>query len=538
MPHLSVSLAVQRDGAVRVTCVWDTVSLDPHQTLAETPSTIAGAPTVELATDAVTAHDDRGPLPLTVHVVEDDEGEPTRCWQVGRKTSGPIEYSYAAHPAAEEPRAAMPPLELRAEGSGLSGALKCFVLLPPGPEELTFDLHWSTSTGPKNATNGWLGVCSLGEDASASTPLTGKGLERLGDTYFMSGDLREQHLREGPLSTWWLTPPGIDVASFGARLGTTYDLMSQTFGAPAHPYRVFLRAHPHRGANASAHPASFVMAMNPSRPLDVGSLYETLAHELVHEWLHLDGSDHEKTWFVEGSADYYSLVLPLRAGMIDQAAFVAAVNLAARECYANPQRGLSVQQAQQLFFSDFLAHRLPYARGMFYLADLDARLRRETSQTVGVDDVVRGVVRDRSAGEQIGISGWCTRVENILHSSEMPHLDDLVLTGAGRPCEDAFGSQFEMEMIDVPVLDFGFGSSTLVTGQVRGLVPGGAADDAGLHDGEDIELPRYPEIVRMNVGEVLDIKVSRGGDTATVSIPLTGATAPVPQWRTRQHTTD
>ena len=42
----------------------------------------------------------------------------------------------------------------------------------------------------------------------------------------------------------------------------------------------------------------------------------------------------------------------------------------------------------------------------------------------------------------------------------------------------------------------------------------------------------------MNVGDVLDINVSRGGDSATISIPLAGATALVPQWRTRQHTTD
>lgn len=537
MPHLSVSLAVQADGVVQVSCVWDGVRLGPNQTLAQIPDTIAGAPTVELDEDAVTARDDQGPLPLTVGVAEDGEVEPTRCWNVGRKTSGPIEYSYAAYPTTEEPRAATPPLELRAEGSGLSGALKCFVLLPPGPEDLTFDLHWSTSADPNGGTDEWLGVCSLGEDASWSAPLTGEGLERFGDTYFMCGDLREQHLREGQLSTWWFTTPGIDVDAFGARLGTTYYLMSQTFGAPAHPYRVFLRAHPDRGANVSAHPASFVMGMNPSRPLDVGSLYETLAHELVHEWLHLDGPDHQKTWFVEGSADYYSLVLPLRAGMLDDAAFLAAVNFAARECYANPQRGLSIQQAQQLFFSDFMAHRLPYTRGMFYLADLDTRLRRETSQKVGVDDLVRGVLRARSAGEQIGISGWCTRVENILHGPEMPHLDDLVMTGSGRPLEDAFGSQFEMEMVDVPVPDFGFDHSTLVTGRVRGLVPGGAADRVGLHDGEDVELPRYPEIVRMNVGDVLTIKVSRGSDTVVVSIPLTGATAVVPQWRTRQHTT-
>ena len=356
-------------------------------------------------------------------------------------------------------------------------------------------------------------------------------MELLGDTYFMSGELRDHHLREGQLSTWWLTPPGIDVDAFSARVRATYDLMSATFGAPAHPYRVFLRAHPHRGANASAHPASFVMAMNPSKPLDVGSLHETLAHELVHEWLHLDGPDDEKTWFVEGSADYYSLVLPHRAALLDDAAFLEAVNFEARESYANPQRGLSIQQAQQLFFSDFMAHRLPYARGMFYFADLDARLRRETSQRVGVDDLIREVVRDRIAGEHIGIEGWCARVENVMPGPEMPHLSDLVLTGVRLPSEDAFGPQFEMELIEVPIPDFGFDSSTLVTGHVRGLVPGGAADRAGLQEGEDIDLPRYPEIVGLNVGDALDVRVNRGGHASLVTIPLTGETALVPQWR-------
>jgi hypothetical protein len=531
MPHLSVTLAIQPGGAVDVTCRLDGVALHPYQTPAQIPDTIAGAPTLELDGNAVTASDDRGSLPLIVGVSQDDDGVPMRCWKVLRETSGPIEYSYAARPTAEEPRAATPPLELRAEGSGLSGALKCFVLLPPGPEELTFDLRWIPPAEPNSIKDRWVGVSSLGEDAVAGHPLRGEGLEQLGDTYFMGGDLRDHHLRNGHLSTWWLTPPGIDVDAFSSRLGATYDLMSRTFGAPAHPYRIFLRAHLHRGANASAHPASFVMAMNPSRPLDVGSLYETIAHELVHEWLHLDGPDDEKTWFVEGSADYYSLVLPLRAGMLDDAAFLEAVNFEARECYANPQRGLSIQQAQELFFSDFMAHRLPYARGMFYLADLDARLRRETSQQVGVDDLIREVVRDRSAGERVGIEGWCARVQNILQASEMPHLNDLVLTGAGRPSEDVFGPQFEMETVKVPIPDFGFDSSTLVTGHVRGLVPGGAADRAGLQEGEHIELPRYPEIVRMNVGDVVDIGVNRGGHASVVTIPLTGETVLVPQWR-------
>ena len=306
--------------------------------------------------------------------------------------------------------------------------------------------------------------------------------------------------------------------------------MSEAFDAPAHPYRVFLRTHPHRGAAASAHPASFVLVLNPTNPLDEASLYETIAHELVHEWLHLDGPAEDVTWFVEGSADYYSLVLPLRAGMLDEDAFLRAVNFEAREGYASVRRHLSMHEAQRLFFSDFLAHRLPYVRGMFYLADLDARLRTATSGQRSVDDVVRDVLRRRRAGERVGIEQWCARVQQVLPDDEMPILDALVFTGQGRPREGCVGSRFVMETVQVPVLDVGFDPSTWVTRRVQGLVPGGAADRAGLREGETIDLPRYPEIVRMNVGDDLDIGVTRDGETARITIPLAGETAPVPQW--------
>ena len=222
-------------------------------------------------------------------------------------------------------------------------------------------------------------MSSLGEGPGIDGEVEGIGLELLGDTYVMVGDLADRHLRDGQMSTWWLTTPGIDVEAFGARLGATYTLLAEAFAAPAHPYRVFLRTHPNRGANASAHPASFVMALNPTDPLDETALYETLAHELVHEWLRLDGPVEDVTWFVEGSADYYSLVLPLRAGLVGEDAFLEAVNFEARECYANVRRDLGIREAQQVFFTDFMAHRLPYARGLFYLADLDARLSAATS---------------------------------------------------------------------------------------------------------------------------------------------------------------
>lgn len=529
MAHLLVTLAADPLG-VLVTWRLDDIALNVGEPLGQLPLSIAGAPTLELGSEGVAATDDLGPVPLVMSLIESDDGEHLRCWTVGRSTEGPVEVSYLAEPVSAQPQPATPPLELRREGVGLSGALKCILILPPGPEDLTFELRWNRPVRRDGLADRWMAVSSLGEGDGHGGELTGTGLEFLGDTYVMCGDLADHHHRDGELSTWWMTSPGIDVDAFSARLGTTYQVMSEAFDAPAQPYRVFLRAHPHRGINASAHPASFVMAMNPADPLDEASLYQTVAHELVHEWLRLDGPPEEVTWFVEGAADYYSLVLPFHAGMLEEEAFLRMVNFAARQCYANPRRDLTIQQVQQVFFSDFLARRLPYVRGMFYLADLDERLRRATMGRQSVDDVVRDVVRRRRTGERVGVQEWCARVQEALPVAELPILDAMVFTGTGAPGKDCFGPRFGRETVQVPVLDVGFDPSTFVTRRVRGLVPGGAADRAGLREGEIIDLPRYPEIVRLDVGDLLDIGVTRDGEKVRTTIPLTGETASVPQW--------
>jgi predicted metalloprotease with PDZ domain len=215
--------------------------------------------------------------------------------------------------------------------------------------------------------------------------------------------------------------------------------------------------------------------------------------------------------------------------MLGEDAFLAAVNLEARECYASVRRHLTMREATPLFFSDFLAHRLPYARGMFYLADLDARLKTATSGQHGVDDVVRDLMSRRRAGESVGIEQWCARVQEVL-PDERPALEAMVHSGVGRPGERSFGTELAMRTTDVPVLDLGFDASTLVTRRVRGLVPGGAADRVGLREGETIDVPSYPEIVRMNAGDDLHVGVTRDGEIVELVIPLVGETAPVPQW--------
>jgi hypothetical protein len=524
-----VSLAADPRG---LAVVWrlDGVAFETGEAVGELRTSIAGAPAIDLDDDAVTGADDLGPIPLAAVVEEDPDDAPVRRWRTARSTVGPVELSYLAEPVSQEQRPATPPLELRGEGSGLSGAFKCFLVLPPRPDDLTFEVHWEPPS-TEHAGDGWMAVSSLGGGLGRDGDLAGTGLELLDDTYMMCGPLVDSHHRDGDLSIWWLTPPAFDVETFTGHLGTTYLLMAEAFHAPAHSYRVFLRASTHKGAGASAHPASFVMTTNPADPLDMKRLYLTLAHELVHEWLRLDGPDGETTWFGEGAADYFSLVVPFRAGLIDEATVVGELNLAARTSYASPLRHLSLHEAARLYWSDHRAHRLPYDRGMFYLADLDARLRGATSGQTSVDDVVSHLAKVRRDGTHFGLDEWCDHVGRLLGHDERPVLDDFVFTGIGRPGPGSFAPTFEREDVVVPVLDPGFDVSTFMARRVRGVVSGSLADSAGLVDGDVVTLPSYPEALALDIGDALKISITRDGETIEVAIPPGDQTTSVPQWR-------
>jgi len=65
------------------------------------------------------------------------------------------------------------------------------------------------------------------------------------------------------------------------------------------------------------------------------------------------------------------------------------------------------------------------------------------------------------------------------------------------------------------------------------VVAGGAADLAGLKDGDVVDLPSCSEAVALDQGECLRAGVIREGVTTVRTIQLVGETAPVCQWQVR-----
>ncbi len=129
-----------------------------------------------------------------------------------------------------------------------------------------------------------------------------------------------------------------------------------------------------------------------------------------------------------------------------------------------------------------------------------------------------------------GSDSGAPEVQEILPGDERQVLEALVFTGVRRPGPGTFAPRFEMTEDHVPVLDVGFDPSTFITRRVRDLVPGGPADRAGLKEGDTVELPSYPEALALNADDVLNIRVTRDGETSRLTIPLAGQTTPVPQW--------
>ncbi|KAM0545965.1 hypothetical protein ACHAPJ_011077 [Fusarium lateritium] len=169
-------------------------------------------------------------------------------------------------------------------------------------------------------------------------------------------------------------------------------------------YSIFLRASAsNRGTGGAALLRSFMFIYEVNHENDWKSFQTLVAHEMVHNWPTLsvddDGDGEDTTWFVEGIAHYYSVILPFRAGYFIFDQFAQPVNIMATAYYTNPKINLTNQEAADQDSKSQDAARLPYGRGMFFFIRLDALIRARSNDQRGTDDIVLKLLNRTRLGE-------------------------------------------------------------------------------------------------------------------------------------------
>ncbi|MEU5031799.1 hypothetical protein [Streptomyces milbemycinicus] len=522
-PSITITLEPQVTGGaatgVGVSYVLCGVDLAEGDTLCRLPEIVVGVDGARVADEGVRASDEAGPLKLVHHKDEATPAYTYRRWQTNRATQGDITVEYFAPVRVVTPATTNGPLfDLRVEGQGISGGGVTFLALPEHEGDFDTEVGWDLRQLPP----GSRGVTSHGEGTVRRTAT----LESLTYTFYIAGGIGSYPAEpDGTFGMLWLSEPKFDAVDVGAHIKRLYDEMCAFFREPAPGYRVFVRKHPFPGNGGSAFPGSrgFMFGWSEAEQQSTEALKRLLAHETVHNWPFLQGEPADISWYTEGTAEYYSLVLPHRSGVIDDNTFLELLNARAHGYYGNPLQTLTNDEAATRYWGDWRAQKVPYGRGLFYLIDLDHKIRRTSQRRRGVDDLVLDVLERQRAGQHVTTEDWVAMVVEEL--GEAGRLDFKAMT-AGQwilPDLDCLGPRFVAQEVDIRQLHVGFDYSSFKAGAISGLVEDGHAARAGIRDGDIIvKAPAPHKLPGKPVGEIT-LMLRRGEDLLDITYKPQGA---------------
>jgi predicted metalloprotease with PDZ domain len=268
-----------------------------------------------------------------------------------------------------------------------------------------------------------------------------------------------------------------------------------------------------------------------AKPPTVEELEGLIAHEMVHNWPTLAGDHADTSWYTEGSAEYYSVVLSLRSGAITPEEFLKRVNEHASGYYLNPLQTLTNRGADAIYWKDSRAGHVPYGRGFMYLAAVDAQIRARSGDKRSLDNVELALL----ARKDPAVDDWKALVGKELGAAGPRGYENMA---AGKPIvvpASTFGPCFRPVKVAVGrPLEPGFDVSSLSGSKriIKGLVAGSPAAQAGLLDGDEVvEAPDLGDPTFKDADKPLVMKIRRGAEERTVSFVPQGKVVMGYQWQ-------
>ena len=514
---------------VDITEIVEAVDVPVGAPLLTLPLVLSNVESVAKKLTDFSASDEHGVLSLTTEDDPATDPSESRRWLATRPVHGTLTVHYRAPiDNAPEVRGSGPPFGVRTEAGGFSGLGGAFIALPFTSQPYRIALRWDLAALPPHAT----AMSSFGD---GSVDLTPGPVSRVSNAYFMAGALHRypKKMKQTGFASAWLGSPPFDATQLMAwteKLNAWYTRFFK--GDPTQPYRVFMRYNPVNPGGGVEIPNSFVATFDGSTRVD--KLQLTLAHEMLHTWgPRLQPEGFPTQWFTEGTAVFYERVLPLRAGLLSPQRFLDDLNQSAARYYTNTLISAPNEEIGKRFWEDTRIRVLPYDRGSFYFAAVNAQIRKATADKRSLDDLILDLVRRERRGEQIDGAGWVAMVAKEVGPVGKSTYDTMLAGKVMLPDSDAFGPCFERTTAQLRRFELGFDGKSLTTQPriVQGLVAASAAAAAGLQDGDEIVYPVGLDAVQADQKATVTMQVRRNGSVFPLTYLPRGAAAEAYQWR-------
>ncbi len=224
-----------------------------------------------------------------------------------------------------------------------------------------------------------------------------------------------------------------------------------------------------------------------------GGLRYLVAHEHTHSWVparlgRMPPVEQMDYWFSEGFTDFYALRTLLHSGGWSLEAYVDKLNeeLAAHD--ASPARNWSNSRLAEAFWTDKVAQRLPYRRGMLLAYRWDQMIRVRTGGAKDLDDVMLAMRnRAKEPGQKLLVrEAFGLAMRDVAGIDIADDLKRLVEDGEGFELPDGlFGDCAQVSRETRGVFEQGWTAKAVSGGgyvfdKVR---PGSNAWKAGIRDG-------------------------------------------------------
>ena len=355
----------------------------------------------------IECYDDTGKLEIIV-----EEKEKIKYYYFSRKTYGDIHLSYKAK-VFEVFNYPNPAYSLHPRNHGATGFGATFLLIPNESCDYTIDYlcdHYCACSYGIGKTKRILDYNTLGSTCFAFNAYS---LYHEPDSYFYIVYFEDDLRFFDEIKT---------------KLTMYYNYMHDLFSNKEDPYLIFMYRKEKKyqiSLTGTAEENVCLMGYGDELVNSYKDIEATLVHELIHNFIDLKDPEHAyHSLFDEGTADYYSVMIPyiLKINTLEET--IDQYNKLLKFYYSNPWKERSLKDAYDHGWTHSYAIRISYGKGLLLMIGLDSLLKKYHSSYTLMDLIILHVLNSN-----IGLLDFIQLIDQEVNGEASIYLDSLLKEG-------------------------------------------------------------------------------------------------------------